>query len=70
MVPEATWESHLEVLPDSNLVLLEMEGGKLVRRQGTLNIGGVQFRLRPLASGGKPDFPRGPLFDLLIGEGK
>ena len=70
MVPEATWESHLEVLPDSNLVLLEMEGGKLVRRQGSLNIGGVQFRLRPVASGGKPDFPRGPLFDLLIGEGK
>jgi hypothetical protein len=70
MVPEATWESHVEVFPDANVIVLEMQGGKLVRRQGTVNIGGVEFRFKPLSPNSKLNFEKGPLFNVLIGSAK
>jgi len=68
MVPTATWESHWEIFPDGNVVLLEVENGKLVRRQGTMTIGGLDLNLKPLPAGATLSYERGPLFDVLIGK--
>ena len=68
MVPTATWDSHWEILPDGNVVLLEVENGTLVRRQGTMSIGGLDLNLKPLPPGAALSHQRGPLFDVLIGK--
>lgn len=67
MVPDATWFAHWETLPDSNVILLDMENGKLVRRFGSLNINGLDLNLKSLPADAKLDFEKGPLYDCLIG---
>ena len=38
LVPSATWPEHNEVLPISNVIVLHEEDGKLVRKEGSLNV--------------------------------
>ena len=47
-VPTATWDSHWDVLPDSNVILLKMDHGKLVRKFGSVNIKGKSLELKPM----------------------
>lgn len=70
MVPEASWESHEEVIPDFNVILLEMEGGKLVRKYGAINIDGLDFNLKTLPPGSRLGYERSPLFKYLINGAK
>ncbi len=67
-VPTATWWSHWEVLPSSNVILLEMQDGKLVRRFGSIDVGGVVFELKPLPPGSTLNWRVKPLYTYLIGQ--
>ncbi len=67
-VPGATWQSHREVLPDGNVILLEMQNGRLVRRYGSLTIDGQELRLKSLPANASPDWPKGTLYPYLLGE--
>jgi hypothetical protein len=69
-VPAATWVAHWEVLPDSNLILLEMENGSLVRRYGSILINGQTLHLKPLSPNPSPDWKKGVLYPLLIASEK
>ena len=66
MVPEATWDAHLEVIPDYNVILIEMDNGKLVRRFGTINIDGLDLHLKTIPPGAKLSYEKGPLYKYLI----
>lgn len=66
MVPVATWDAHWEIIPDRNVILLEMVNGRLIRRFGSINIDGLDFNLKDLPSGAKLSYEKGPLFDYLI----
>jgi hypothetical protein len=65
-VPPATWKAHWETLPDSNVILLEMQNGKLVRRFGSIMIQGRAFRLKPLPPMASRHWKEGTLYPLLI----
>jgi len=65
-VPAATWEPHWEALPDGNIILLEMEGGRLVRRSGFLRVGGQDLHLKPATSTDSRLPPHGLLYDYMI----
>lgn len=65
-VPVAAWPSHWEVLPNSNMILLEMENGALVRKFGTVNINGQDFQLKPLPADATLNFERRSLYNYLI----
>jgi hypothetical protein len=67
IVPTASWDAHWEIMPDSNLILLEMQNGKLVRRFGSIKIDGADLHLKDLTLGAKLNYEKGPLFDYLIG---
>jgi hypothetical protein len=67
-VPTATWRSHWEVLPNSNVILLEMENGKLVRRLGSISIHGQNLELKPMPPDVKPTWGKGALYSYLIAE--
>jgi len=67
-VPPATWRPHREVLPNSNVILLEMENGMLVRRFGSINISGQDLELKPMPLDAKLNLVKGPLYDYLINE--
>jgi hypothetical protein len=69
-VPAATWVAHWEVLPQSNVILLEMENGKLVRRYGSILIDGQSLQLKPLSPDPYPDWKKGVLYPLLIAGAK
>jgi hypothetical protein len=69
-VPAATWVAHWEELPQSNVILLEMENGKLVRRYGSILIDGQPLRLKPLSPAPYPDWKIGVLYPLLIAGAK
>lgn len=69
MVPTALTNSHWEIIPDRNVILLEMVNGKLMRRFGLINIDGLDLNLKDMPSGAKLNYEKGPLFDRLI-EGK
>ena len=69
-VPAATWVAHPEVLPDSNVILLEMENGSLVRRYETILINGQALHLKPLSPIPNPDWKKGLLYPLLIAAAK
>ena len=62
------WESHWEVLPDSNLILLEMDHGTLVRRSGSININGQELELKPMPTDVKLNFAKKPLYNYLVGK--
>lgn len=66
MVPTASWDAHWEIIPDSNLILLEMQNGKLVRRFGSIKIDGLDLHLKDMPLGAKLNYEKGPLFDYLI----
>ena len=65
-VPVATWGSHWEVLPNTNVILVEMEEGKLVRRDGSIIVDGLKFDLKPIPSGKYSNLEKGALYDYLI----
>jgi hypothetical protein len=65
-VPNATWWSHWEVLPDSNVILLEMDHGRLVRRFGSINIKGQTLELKPMRADATMSWQRGPIYAYLI----
>jgi hypothetical protein len=65
-VPAATWLAHWEILPDSNVMLLEMEDGRLVRRSGSLDIHGRVLNLKPPAGPQAPGFKPGPLYQYML----
>ena len=65
-VPTATWVSHREALPNSNVIVLEMERGKLVRRFGSLNVKGQGLELKSKPHGPATTWPRGPLYEYLV----
>lgn len=66
-IPAATWPAHWETLPNGNVILLEMENGRLVRRFGSLMIDGEELRLKPLPATVSPDWPEGTLYPYLLG---
>lgn len=63
-VPTASWWSYWEPLPEDNLIILEMRGGKLVRKQGSVLIPGGEFRLK--TPGPAREFPPLPLYEYLV----
>jgi hypothetical protein len=67
-VPDATWVAHWETFPYENVIFLEMENGKLIRRFGSFNINGSELKAKPL--GAKQSFEKGPLYNYLIMEGR
>ena len=67
-VPIATWPAHWEVLPNSNIILLEMENGKLVRRFGSISIQGQKLELKALHPNAKPDWKKGTLYPYFFPE--
>jgi hypothetical protein len=68
VVPEALWVAHWETLPDSNVIFLEMENGKLVRRFGSTNIHGLDLNWKTAPADAKLNFEKGPLYRYLIGD--
>ena len=65
-VPAATWKSHWETLPISNLILIEMEESELVRRYGSIIINNKPFQLKTISPNNIVDLKEGFLFSLLI----
>lgn len=70
MVPEATWFAHWETFPNSNVILLEMDNGKLARRFGSTNIHGLDLNLKMVPADAKLKFEKGPLYSYLIGDAR
>jgi hypothetical protein len=66
-VPQATWYGHRETIPDGNVILLEMESGRLVRRFAT-TVGEPLVRLKSLPVSAGPPIARGALYKYLAGE--
>jgi hypothetical protein len=69
-VPMATWPSHQEDLPDSNVILLKAAGGGLTREHGHVEIQGKSLNLKTAKHGARLQFEKRPLYDLLIDESK
>jgi hypothetical protein len=67
MVPTALISAHWEIIPDHNVILLEMVNGKLLRRFGPINIDGLDLNLKDMPPDAKLNYEKGPLFDYLIG---
>ena len=67
-VPMATWPKHWEYLPNSNVILLELEQGQLIRKFGSININGQEIKLKPMPDNTRLDFERGPLYRYLVDE--
>jgi hypothetical protein len=67
-VPIALWPSHWEVLPNSNVILLVMEHGTLVRKYGFINVNGQDLELKPMPLDVKLNLEKRPLYDYLIDE--
>ncbi len=65
-VPAATWDTHWEALPDSNVVLLTMENGTLVRQFDDIQMHRLTLHLKPLFPNAGSALPRGALYPLLI----
>lgn len=65
-VPAATWKTHREVLPDSNVILLRSVYGHLERRTGSLMIQGRELHLKPPALDATPVWAKGALYPLLL----
>jgi hypothetical protein len=68
IVPAATWGAHWEVLPDSNVIVLRPENGKLVRQFGAITIHGQDLHLKPRPHTAVPEWPKGTLYPVLIPE--
>ncbi len=66
MIPDATWAPHWETMPDSNIILLEMENGDLVRRYGSLTVQDYPLHLKSLDSEVDQDLAEGALYPYLI----
>jgi hypothetical protein len=62
-VPVATWPTHWEILPNANVILLEMHDGVLIRRAGSIQTNGQDFELKPLTA--NLGFAKGPLYNYL-----
>ena len=69
-IPAATWDAHWEALPDSNVVLLTMENGSLVRQFGSILMHRLPLNLKPLPSNAPPAWVHGALYPLLISAGR
>jgi hypothetical protein len=65
-VPTAALWSHWEVLPNSNVILLEIDHGKLARRFGSINVNGQTLELKPMPPNAKMSWEKRPLYDYLI----
>lgn len=65
-VPEATWDAHTEILPDSNVIILNVNGDKLERNFGTVEYAGKELILRPKDSPLFKAWKIGPLNYFLI----
>lgn len=65
-VPTATWWSHWETLPNANVILLEMERGRLVRKSGHIDVHGRSFDLKPMPRDASLNLRKGPLYDYVI----
>jgi hypothetical protein len=61
----ATWFSHWEILPNGNVILLEMDHGKLVRRFGSINIKGQNLDLKRSSRVPNENWEKGPLYGYL-----
>jgi hypothetical protein len=59
-VPEAVWYEYRAPLPQSNVILLRREAGRVVRVTGSIEVGGGTLTLKP--PGGSVSFPPGPLW--------
>jgi hypothetical protein len=65
-VPAATWPPHMESLPQGNVILLEMNDGRLTRRFGSLTIRGKGLELKALPAKIHLELHHGTLYDYLI----
>ena len=63
-VPGASWDEHWEEFPAANVIVLRPGGGHLQRIEGSVDIAGTRFALKPL--GVPAVFAPGPLHDLLL----
>jgi hypothetical protein len=70
MVPAANWPEHWERLPESNVIVLEVINGKLVRNSGPIKIQGQTFQLKLEENTANPQFEKEPLYNYLIDEAK
>lgn len=64
-MPTGLWWSHWEPLPVANLIVLEMDQGKLHRRTGGYPVLGAMFPLKPVQEN-PPRFPTRPLYEYLV----
>ncbi len=60
------WTPHWEILPDSKVILLEMENGELVRRYGSITINGNPLQLQSVHPNVYPTWKKGNLYPYLI----
>lgn len=65
LVPAATWDEHAESLPESDVIVLRRDNGRLARVAGPLDIRGQSFPLKPPGPPGA--WSPGPLLRYLIG---
>jgi len=66
-IPAFMWPPHQEIrLPDSNVILFEMENGKITRRFGIITIAEQEITLKPLSTNSVSDWQQGPLYQYLI----
>ena len=66
-VPAATWISHNEILPDSNLIILRCsENNKLTRDYSSVKIIDININLRPENSPEFKSWKKGVLDSYLI----
>jgi hypothetical protein len=65
-VPTASWWGHWEILPNSNVIILEMEDGRLVRRIEPICIKSDILNLKKMPNENKIGYDKGYLFHYLI----
>ena len=67
-LPSGPWEPY-EVFPTKNVIILrEGPKGELQRVVGLMNIGPIEFMLKPSSEDGVDALARGPLYDVLISD--
>jgi hypothetical protein len=64
-VPKATWPAHREVLPESNLILLQEENQSLKRIDGSITIKDQQITLKQITIENENSFIPGLLYEII-----
>jgi hypothetical protein len=66
-MPAATWAAHMAVLPEGNTVLLRYVRGSFRRIARPIEVEGHPFALKSPRSTSETTWPKGPLYQLLVG---